>query len=124
MVAGLIFMSVLSAQTVRQGMCAEDCPLEITNWSPRGIIEDLQPAVKATIRSRCGSDLPFPAIEMIFDGAPVSPEVERDGSEITLVYIPDPKLPAMKTYKVIVRLKDENGNSSEKTWEFHVPFFY
>ena len=108
----------------QQGKCAENCPPVVTDWSPSGIIEDVHPTITAKIKSLCGANVSLSSVEMFFDGSPVSPVVSQDNSGVTVIYQPGSKLPDMKTYEVILRVRDEEGNLSEKIWTFHVPFFY
>jgi len=122
--ASFIIPYVLSGMIGQQGKCSEDCPLVVTDWSPRGIIEDVHPTITATIKSLCGAKVSLSSVEMFFDGSSVSPVVSQDNSGVTVIYIPGSNIPDMKTYEVTLRARDEEGNLSEKTWNFHVPFFY
>jgi len=101
------------------------CSPEVTDWSPRGSVENTRPNISATISSPCGVDIDQDSIEMTFNYGPVPPTVSGSGSEVTASYqVTEPPLIMDRNYEVTVSAGDINGETVEKTWVFYVPLYY
>ena len=107
------------------GLCEEKCPLEVTDWQPKGYTENARPTISATFRSACGADIEQSSIEMRISGSTrVAHTVTGSGPEVTVTFTLDFLLKEDELHTVSVRAQDVNGVLGKKAWDFYIPLIY